>query len=286
MGIHDRDYYREDEPGWSPGKPQSVVVWIIVINAVLYLANMFSQDDALTTSLSLKADLFQQPLQFWQLLTYGFVHSPDSIFHILMNMWMLFVLGRMVEDKYGGKEFLTFYLLTIVLAGLGWVSIHAATGEITTPDGRMYSSLGASGGVVAVVILFCLNFPKQRLLLFGVMPIAAWVLGVMVVGFDLLRAIRVTEDNVAWEAHIAGALLALIYFKLGIRLSNLLPKGKPALKRRPKLRVHDPNGDRPDLEAKGDAILDKIHREGEDSLTAKERRTLEEYSRHMREKRT
>ena len=290
MGIHDRDYYRDDDDasGWrpkGPNQPRSIVFWLILANVALYLANMFfSKSDGLSDSMALQANLFEKPWQFWQLLTSGFAHAPlgqpAGLTHILLNMYALFMFGRDVERKYGRYEFLTLYLVTVILSGLAWVGMQVISGDITA------NARGASGAVTAVVILFCLNFPKRTLLLFGVTAVPAWSIGVMLIGLDLLRAFG--DTNVAWEAHLAGALIGFLYFRLGFRFERLVPRkfrGGVRIKRRPKLKIHAPEDKNEELDKKADEILQKIHQEGEDNLTSKERRILEAYSRRIRQKR-
>ena len=114
----------------------------------------------------------------------------------------------------------------------------------------------------------------------------AWLVGIMIVVVDQLMGI-LAEDNVAHSVHLAGAAFAWIYFQTGIKLAPLVPR-----RRRGKLKVHDPDELPPSrseqrmqkLVDQGDAILAKIQRHGEESLTSKERRTLERYSRHMRDR--
>ena len=143
--------------------------------------------------------------------------------------------------------------------------------------------LGASGAVVAVIILYALYFPKRRLLMMFVVPMPAWGVALVVI----LIAVVGAEQHVAHDVHLAGAALAAVYFYSGARLTGW------GGRRRHKLRVvsgdsdshshsHDPDED---LEAEGDRLLEKVHREGEASLTAKERKTLERYSRYMRRQR-
>ncbi|MEX2092235.1 MAG: DUF6576 domain-containing protein, partial [Pirellulales bacterium] len=96
------------------------------------------------------------------------------------------------------------------------------------------------------------------------------------------------ESNVAYTAHIGGALFALIYFKAGWQLSNWLPSRLklPKLGGRPPLRVHDPTDDADDgTEDAVDNILRKIREHGQDSLTGQERRILEEASREYQKRR-
>jgi hypothetical protein len=91
---------------------------------------------------------------------------------------------------------------------------------------------------------------------------------------------------VAHDVHLAGAALGFAYFYLQWNFGRLLP-GRGAMqgfKRKPKLRVHDPDADYQARDTEGDALLEKVNREGLDSLTPREKKILEEYSRRMRQK--
>ena len=87
------------------------------------------------------------------------------------SIWRLSIfLGRSVEERYGKWEFLRFYLVAIVLGGIYWT--------IRTWNGGNQGMVGASGGVTAVCMLFVFCFPRVEVLMMGVIPIPAWVLGV------------------------------------------------------------------------------------------------------------
>jgi hypothetical protein len=127
-----------------------------------------------------------------------------------------------------------------------------------------------------------------------VLPVPAWVVGVLIIGGNLMQMASSSSDvgpqTVAFDVHLAGAAFAILYFRLGWNLGTFLPdlaglrpSWKP-FRERPQLRVLDPDLDENDLDEEGDRLLIKVHREGEASLTAKERRILEEYSRRMRQK--
>jgi hypothetical protein len=121
------------------------------------------------------------------------------------------------------------------------------------------------------------------------------VLCTLMIGEDVLgfnRSAQGQGDHVAHEAHLAGAVFALIYFKTGWNLGRWLPSFRSwksfswkGLKPRPKLRVHKPAAQEQDLGQEVDRILEKISTQGESSLTAAERRTLEEASRRYQQKR-
>jgi hypothetical protein len=172
-----------------------------------------------------------------------------------------------------------------VFAGLAWIFGELIAHQELLP----ISMLGASGGIAAVLILFCLNFPHERLYIWGVLPMPAWLLAVIFVGQDLVFAIeRRPDDRVAFTAHLGGALFALLYYRSGFRLARWLPESWswPRLRPRPKLRVHEPDeeDERPDSDVV-DNILRKIQEQGQDSLTRQERQILEEASREYQRRR-
>ena len=290
MGIHDREYYREDERGFRITSPRSVVATLIIINVVIFIIDSFmrAQNHPISQFMAIKADLWQKPWLFYQLLTNGFAHAPASvtIWHVVGNMLVLFFLGRPVEQRYGSAEFLRVYLSAIIIASFVWLLSQVARGDTTA------SAYGASGAVTAVVMLFIFNFPHQTLLIWGIVPIRAWILGVIMIAIDVSRAFN-KHSQIAWEAHLGGAAFAAAYFYFKWNLSwidftwlqNWFTNVKQARKRK-HLKIHRPPEENSKLLADADRILAKISEEGEESLTKKERKTLEKYSRMMRDKKT
>jgi membrane associated rhomboid family serine protease len=305
MGIYDRGYYKDDEwkgpAGSRHGGTLSIVVILIIINSAVLLLDMFTgqatlagqpvDSQKLASFLSLKHGLgepgapgpLDNPLYVYQLLTYGFAHSSITsdrgIFHLLFNMLVLFLLGRQVEERYGRAEFLRIWLVALVVGGLTWLAISVMSG-------RQAQVLGASGAVTAVVMLFIFNFPQATIHFMGFLPMKAWVVGIILVAGDLLSAAG-AEGNVAYDVHLSGAAFAAAYhygkWNFGWLKFDWLTN---RLARRPRLKVHDPGRSATDsLSGEADRILDKINREGESSLTRRERRILERYSREVRERR-
>jgi membrane associated rhomboid family serine protease len=291
VGIYDRDYYRRPQPGFSLCMPQSMVVTLIIINAALYLIDglLFQHSHDLTRILELSSDTLWRPWMWWQFITYGFVHDPHSVMHILMNMVQLWFLGAAVEQTYGSKEFLRIYLVMLLVGSLSFALGSVITSAITHQESN-YELLGASGAISGIVILFVLNNPHATLMLFPIpIPIKAWVIGVLCVVFNLIGAITPQSGNVAYGVHIAGIVFAWLYFQrrwnLGRFFENIFRK--PKFLFRPKFRIHKPDeeSEEPDLNAEVDRILEKISREGEGSLTRKERRTLETASKQYQNRR-
>lgn len=296
MGIHDRDYYGQEQSGIRLRGPASVVGWIIAINVVLWLADGLLTPlkttlsaNTLTSILSLQVSAVLKPWLWWKFLTCGFAHAayPDYM-HLAGNMIGLFFFGRIIEQRYGAREFLSFYLVTVVICSVIWGATGVLTGQAASIPMPML--LGASGAITAVVVLFIFLYPKQTVLLFFVIPMPAWVLGVLLIVFNLTGAAGIGKDNIAYTVHLTGAAFGVLYYKFNWRISPLfsgLSGMSNPLKRRAKLKIHDPESSDPKPEKMAeeeDRILAKIHREGVESLSRKERKTLEKISRHYKER--
>lgn len=293
MGIDNRDYGRYNSYGQQPGfhlsAPQSMTMKIIVFTGCIYLAQMmFGQAGWVNQHLSLDPIWYKKPWLFFQLLSYGFLHSLEATQHILFNMYGLWLFGRDIESRYGRREFLSFYLTAIVIAGLVWSLSTIVSGDSTRP------LIGASGGTVAIMVLFALNFPHRKLLLMFLFPIPMWVLGCFIVISDAYGALGYSDvSDVAFTAHLGGTLFALLYYKFGWRVSNWIPSNfaMPSFKSRSKLRIHAPETSEADSEQQSktdkevDRILQKINAQGQDSLTRSERRFLEKASKEYQRKR-
>lgn len=298
MGLNDRDYGRAGyddgygygggggygRPGFQLGMPRTMTVTLIVITIAVHVVQLFSRSkvpgdlSAFDELFSLHYDWFTEPWRIFEFITYGFLHSPWSLWHLAGNMFVLWMFGRPVEQRLGSREFLVFYLTAIVVAGVVW-----NLSEFVLPGGRLV--LGASGGVSAVLLLFIFMYPNVTVLFMFIFPMPAWVLGLFIVGSDIVGAVG-RMGTVAFTAHLGGFLFALLYYKAGIRLTNFLPSElkMPSFKRKPPLRVHRPS-EEDRTQERLDELLGKVSHGGQDSLTAKERRELEKLSKHYQNKR-
>ncbi len=225
--------------------------------------------------------------QIWRLITSGFLHDREDLFHILLNMWFLWMFGRQLETIYGGREFLLFYLTGLAVSGLAFVLLDLVSGDPGI-------AIGASGAVMAVTMLYALHFPRQVMYLFFVIPIEMRWMVLILVGIDLFPVIsRISgseslADNVAHSAHLGGLAFGYLYGKRNWSLSPLWASMTTWWKaKRRGLKVVRPSvspATSQKLTDDIDAILKKISEQGEASLTSAERRTLEKASRKLRDR--
>lgn len=292
MGIHERQYYRDDEsldlaPSWRNG---SAVTTIIIACIAVFLANAIftSRGDTLQRFLSLHTSDLSQPWVLWRTITYGFAHDPRQLTHIVFNLLGLYMLGRNVEERYGRNEFYRIYFASLVVCGGVWLIIQNSTGRVAT-------LCGASGAISCVEMLFVLNFPNAVLLLFGVVPIKAWMLGIVLIVSNVLGStsgVRVEsgEAAIAWDVHLVGIGFAAAYFYSRWNFGRWFPStwSFSRWRRRwfgPQLKSFSPDDKQLTDEEEADRLLDKIHRSGQDSLTSRERKFLTQYSARVRQRR-
>lgn len=284
MGLLDRDYYRDEPRGVFFGGDRSMVTNLIIINVVVYVVDAIFFDGRLMLGMALKSNLLQEPWNVWQLITYGFAHSPGGpgfsrdIWHIVFNMLALWFFGRDVEGIYGKKLFLQLYLSLVILSGLCWLATVYRS-DVVIP------LVGASGAVFGIMLVYVMHFPHRNIYIYGIIPVKAWffMAAYLIMEFAALNR----QDYVAHAAHLGGAAFGFVFYKTRWTLFTWFPDRLPrrSLARRPALRLHTPDHDDELLSQRVDEILEKISREGEASLTKEERRVLEDASRRYQKRR-
>ncbi|MCI0682902.1 MAG: rhomboid family intramembrane serine protease [Gemmataceae bacterium] len=222
--------------------------------------------------------------QVWRLVTHAFCHDRLGIWHILFNMLCLYWFGSTLESMYGSREFLRFYLVAAVFAGLAFVGLDMYTGS-TSPG------IGASGAVMGVMMLYTMHYPYDTIRIFWLVPVEMRIVMLGYILWDthpVLLALAGQQQftGIAHAAHLGGLIFGFAYYRYGWRLENLsVPWPRWRSKKRPRLRVvsapaiesiPDPQMDRVD------ELLQKIFELGQDSLTDEERAILENASARLR----
>lgn len=149
----------------------------------------------------------------WSFVTYMFMHG--SVTHILFNMLALFIFGTHVERQMGSREFLLFYFVTGILAGILSFAVYVAT------KNYFVILVGASGALFAVQLAYAVFFPDSTIYIWGILPVRA---PVMVLGFTALEiffTITGGGGNVAHLTHLAGFAFGWLYFVIRFGISPL-----------------------------------------------------------------
>lgn len=275
----------------------NVAVWVLTQLLHLWPAGF----ELLRTHFALHPVFPDLLLQPWQLVTYSFMHA--GVWHIAVNMLLLFWVGREFERMHGAQQFWTVYLLTAVSGGLLCLFLSPFVPAIAGGPG--IPVLGASASVLGVLMTVAILYPHRqiRLLFFGVMPLLWAVVGFLVI--DSLLAL--SSSGTAVAAHWGGALTGFLYAKghrgeidlpawtdplfgggsshggganLQTRIENWFSTGRASddgtAPRRPATSDGTTNDSSRSKEV--DRILDKISEQGYDALNEEERQTLYEAS--------
>jgi membrane associated rhomboid family serine protease len=214
----------------------------------------------------------------WQLGTYMFLHGGP--FHLLLNMLTLFLIGPEMERNCGRFHFLALYFLSGILGGLGWLAL-------TYPEEGF--CLGASGAIFGLLGAFAAMFPNQpiTILIFYVLPLTlrAWVLVTGLALIQLLFIVSPGVGNIAYAAHLAGALAGAVYafavFRRGA-VREWAGSARDGLAARAAAdRVRRAEAQRAEV----DRLLDKVAAQGLHSLSPAEREQLSRASRDLRNSR-
>jgi membrane associated rhomboid family serine protease len=206
--MSDFKYYR-------PSNFPPIVKNLIIINVLVWIAQLIfdKQQGVFTEALTNKIALFPigtDQFKPYQIATHMFAHaSYDPVsgrvifFHILFNMLVLWMFGRILENVWGPKRFLLFYLV----CGVGAAAAHLAVQYFT---GGYSAAVGASGALMGIMVAFAYLFPNTELyLMFIPIPIKAKWAVIAYVVYDLVFGIY-GSDNVAHFAHLGGAITGFI----------------------------------------------------------------------------
>jgi len=182
-------------------KPPPATLALIVANILVYFLELQGGDDFIGHfALWPPATPLFQP---WQLVTYAFLHDTGTLAHIFFNMFALLIFGPQLENLWGPRRFLTFYFVCVLTAALAQLAV-------TTMTGSQYPTLGASGAIFGILLAFALFFPQQRVAIYGILPMPAWLFVTLYGAAELVFGVTNIEPGVAHFAHLGGMLGAAL----------------------------------------------------------------------------
>lgn len=176
-----------------------VVLNLIIINVLVFIAQLvFDKSFGLTNILALYSydtGLFKP----YQLVTHMFAHSPQNYFHIIFNMYALWLFGSALEKLWGPKRFLIFYFICGLAAGITQMFLV-----------KQGAAIGASGAIMGLLAAFAYTFPNIQFYILPIpFPIKAKYLAIIYAAIDIFGEFS-GGGNVAHFAHLGGLVMGLI----------------------------------------------------------------------------
>jgi membrane associated rhomboid family serine protease len=154
-------------------------------------------------------------LRFWQPFTYLFLHDPTTIWHVLTNMFMLWMFGRELELVWGKNRFLKYYFTTGMGAGI--IILIVKTIPALFGSGFSYiPTIGASGAIFGVLIACAILFPDRQVMLLPIpVRISMKTLVTVMVVLTFLGTFGLGDDKVSHICHLGGLLIGWVYLRRG-----------------------------------------------------------------------
>jgi membrane associated rhomboid family serine protease len=289
MGLADRDYQRSNEyrGGGALSQLTPVVKWLLIINVSIYLLDLFFEQPPGIRPMrefgafTIRSAVFQ--LHFWEFLTFQFIHA--SLGHVLFNSLGIFFFGPWLERWWGSQRFLIFYLI----CGVGGALLYTllVLTHILPADHLGSGLVGASAGIYGILVGVAVIAPDLRVqLLFPPIELSMRQMAIALMAISVGSIVLKLGGNEGGEAgHLGGAIFGyfLIRFphiigtSLGVDIIKpklFRPKIQAKLRPRSSLELQQ--------DSRVDLILDKISKDGFQSLTQEERDFLTQVSNSKR----
>jgi membrane associated rhomboid family serine protease len=282
------------------------VQWLLALNIGVYFMQLtLFGAESVFSALALNPARF--PAAWWTIVTYMFVHA--WLAHIAFNLFTLWMFGPRLEQVWGTRAFVQFYLW----CGLGGAIVHLLFAQNS-------AVVGASGAISGVLVAYAFRWPDDEIYLFGVIPMKSrWLIAAMI-GMNIIFALS-PGSGIDWTAHVGGMGFGWLFLKLyslggldRVRgwvssvpdesedMPRAVPRTRSSMRDRSRgidevvarsnavvLRESKPLAHVPKQEtakehaARVNRVLDKISQQGMESLTTDERRLLEDLSRKLRD---
>ena len=257
----------------SPSLFTDAIKFIISINFLIFILQYLSgMEDELFTIFGIVPSKTFGELMLWQPFTYLFFHG--GIWHVLINMFVLWMFGSELEKFWGKKEFLRFFFITGIGSGLITILFSLSS---TNPV------VGASGAIYGVLLAYGLLFPNRLVYLYFLIPIKVKYLVMLIGAIAFFSSLNPGNSNISHLTHLSGMVIGFIYLRSSINWNTI---NHFVIHRKDDLKRHyedKKNEKREALKLQVDAILDKINDVGYDNLSESEREFLFKASKNLSE---
>jgi membrane associated rhomboid family serine protease len=270
-----RRYYQRPSFGGGSSRITPGIKILLVANVAMFILQYFT-GESLTAALGVTPVKVLKDLSVHQVFTYMFLHG--GLFHLLINMFILWMFGTEIEMTWGTKQFFKYYFLTGVAGGIFTVMFQP---NLAIP------TIGASGAVYGILVAYGVMFPNRTIYLYFLIPMKVKWAVIFFVGIAFLGSLGSTGDGIGHLAHLGGAAVGFIYLKLDWRLRNFFRLFSPKriwnrFSYRQKSRKVEKNAQKAEeIMKRVDQILDKINAIGYDNISEEEKQFLDDASKKL-----
>lgn len=261
------NYYRPYSGDSGRGVFPPAIKWLMIINVAAFLGpRVFYLNLGLINAVFglVPAYVFGK-FFIWQFVTYMFLHG--GTWHLVMNMFILWMFGAELEREWGTKEFLKFFFIT----GIGAGFVNFVFG-VLNPVSSHIPVIGASGAIYGILVAYAILFPERRVYLYFLIPVKVKFLVIFLIVIEFLSTYR--ADGIAHFAHLGGALFGFLYLRQNWRWKLRKWSPEELIRRFKAAQFARKDQEEREIMEEVDEILDKINKVGYEKLTKREKKIL------------
>ena len=257
---------------WNPRRFTDAIKILIIINVGMYLLQIITvlQLDMIRI-FGLSAETIW-PL-IWQPITYMFMHG--GVWHVAINMFVLWMFGTELETIWGKNEFLKYYFVTGIGSGIIWLLFNIG--------GSNAILIGASGAIYGILMAYGLMFPNRIVYVYFLFPVKVkWF--VIFIGAIAFFSSMGTGSNISHLTHLSGMLIGYLYLRFSDRWRNIMFIVRKKVVEMKSMQKDRNNQQKMKLQQEVDRLLDKANISGWESLSEEEQTKIQLSSRKLTNK--
>lgn len=248
---------------WNPRTVTNAIKILVIINVGMYILQIITgSQERMIEIFGLSAETIW-PL-IWQPITYMFMHG--GVWHVAINMFVLWMFGTELEKIWGKNEFLKYYFVTGIGAGIIWLLFNIG--------GSHAILIGASGAVYGILMAYGLMFPNRIVYVYFLFPVKVkWF--VIFIGAIAFFSSMGTGSNISHLTHLSGMLIGYLYLRFSDHWRNIMFNFRKKIVEMKSMQKGKDNQQKMKLQQEVDRLLDKANICGWESLTEEEQIKLQ-----------
>lgn len=248
---------------WNPRRFSDAIKVLIIINVGMYLLQIITgSQERMIEIFGLSTETIWPMI--WQPITYMFMHG--GIWHVAINMFVLWMFGTELENIWGKNEFLKYYFVTGVGSGIIWLLFNIG--------GSNAILIGASGAIYGILMAYGLMFPNRIVYVYFLFPVKVkWF--VIFIGAIAFISSMGTGSNISHLTHLSGMLIGYLYLRFSDHWRNMKFNFRKKIIELKSMQKGKDNQQKMKLQQEVDRLLDKANICGWESLTEEEQIKLQ-----------